>query len=1045
MKARPLPLIAILLVLSLTALSQDSAYHLLLKNGSIIPKKNINAEFTREFNRKALRIQGQSFVIIQFEHIPTTDERQQLLKSGIVLMEYIPNNAYIVSIKGEMNENVLRQAKARAIIEPKPEQKMPASLANGIAPAWAIKTPGTVDVWISFPKIIFDDSVSIELRKRNFDIISTAYKSYHVIALRVPLQRLNELASLPFVEYVQAAPHEDEPLNNVSRSNARANLLNASPTVGGRNLNGEGIVIGIGDNSYLQTHVDFTNRLINRNYALVSGDDHGKHVAGTAAGAGIMDERYRGYASKATIVSQYFSGIWANATAYVQDYGMVLTNNSYGAIVGDCAYNGLYDLYSSILDQQAFDFPYLQHVFAAGNSGALSCPPYPTGFKTVLGSYQSAKNVLTVGATDSAGNSTPGTSKGPVKDGRLKPEIVSMGRQVISTGHGSYYTNSGTSMASPGVTGGLTLLYQLYKQRNAGNNPKSGLIKAIACNSSRDMGNNGPDFSYGFGWLDLERAAITIENNRYLTSTIANGIQNTHSITIPANAAQLKVMLYWHDPPASLLASQTLVNDLDLTVQTPSSTIVFPKILDTIPSNVTNGSIEGPDHINNIEQVVINNPQAGTYSIKVQGTAITQNSPQEYFIAYDLVPDSMKLTFPIGNESFSTSDSALIQWNAYGTAATFTLNYSADGGTSWTTIDNAIAGNLRQKKWNLPSITTDKAKIQLINNTTGVTSTSNAFTILGVPIVTLADTLCEGYIKFKWPGIAGATDYEVFMLRGDDMKAMAITTDSVFTFSGLSEDSVYWVAVRARLNGSPGRRSFAISRQPNTGTCLGSISDNDLKLDAIVEPVSGRKLTISELSNSVQIKIRVKNLDDVAINNFDLKYSVNGGAWISENITSPINGGAVYTHTFSTTYDFSAVGSYIIKAVVDYASDAIRENDTLTTIVKQLDNQPIDLTVAFLENFDAAPIQEFTKAQTGLVNLDRFDFSNNSIYGRIRSFINSGIAHSDNRAITLDVERTTFPLAFLIFQTIMQIQQMFAWIFITIIMVNHSILQIKFG
>src|SRR5205085_9398048 len=112
--------------------------------------------------------------------------------------------------------------------------------------------------------------------------------------------------------------------------------------------------------------------------------------------------------------------------------GMVITNNSYGAVTGDCSYSGTYDLYSAILDQQAFDFPYLQHVFAAGNDGTVSCPPYPSGFKTVLGSYQSAKNILSVGATDSAGSIANFSSKGPVKDGRIKPEISSMGQRVVS-------------------------------------------------------------------------------------------------------------------------------------------------------------------------------------------------------------------------------------------------------------------------------------------------------------------------------------------------------------------------------------------------------------------------------------------------------------------------------------------------------------------------------------------------------------------------------------------------------------------------------------
>jgi hypothetical protein len=1011
MKSHPLPLIAAFLLLSFHALSQkEPDYRLLLKSGSFIPQKNISTGAAQEFNQKALRVEEQSFAIIQFEHIPTPDERQQLLKSGITLLAYIPNNAYTVSIKGMINENILQQTKARAIVGLGPEQKMPIALAKGITPSWAVKIPGTVDVWISFVKILSYESVLKELQQRNFDIISTLYKDYHIIGLRIALQRLNELASLPFIEYVQPAPHEDQPLNNVTRADARANLLNASIAAGGRNLKGEGVVIGIGDNANPQLHIDFTNRIINRTYA-PSSAEHGKHVAGIAAGAGILNELYRGYAPKATIITQYFSGIWQNAAAYVQDYGMVLTNNSYGAVTGDCSYNGLYDLYSAILDQQAFDFPYLQQVFSSGNSGGDDCPPYPTGYKTVLGSYQSAKNVLTVGATDSAGNMASFSSKGPVQDGRLKPEIVSMGHRIVSAGFGSYWYNSGTSMASPGVTGGLTLLYQLYRQRNSGNNPKSGLMKAIVCNSSRDAGNNGPDFSYGFGWLDLQRAALTIENNRYFTSTVANGIQNSHSITIPANAAQLKVMLYWHDPPASLLSGQTLVNDLDLTVQTPSSTTVFPKILDTIPANVTGTSTEGPDHINNIEQVIINNPQAGNYSIKVKGNSVTQNSPQEYFIAYDVVPDSTRLSFPIGGESFSTVDSALIQWDAYGSSATFTLKYSTDDGANWTTIASTIAGDLRQKKWNLPNITTDKAKIQLINNTTGAISTSNAFTILGWPVVTLADTLCEGYIKIKWAGIPGATDYEVFMLRGDDMQSMAIITDTTYTFSGLSKDSVYWVAVRARLNGNPGRRSVAISRQPNTGTCLGNISDNDLKLDAILEPVSGRRFTISELGNAVHIKVRVKNLDDAPASNFDLKYSVNGSAWVSENISTPLNGGATYTYAFSAAYDFSSPGTYIIKAVVDYAPDPVRANDTLTVVVKQLDNQPINLATAFVENFDAAPAQEFMSPQTGLTNLDRFDFINTTVYGRVRSFINSGIAHSGNRAMTLDVDRYIYPSA----------------------------------
>src|SRR6266481_3278196 len=101
MKAHPLPLIAALFLFTLPALSQqDSAYRLFLKSGSIIPKRNIDSGATRQFNGRTLHARGQSFAILQFEHIPTDEERQVLLKSGITLVDYIPNNAFTASING---------------------------------------------------------------------------------------------------------------------------------------------------------------------------------------------------------------------------------------------------------------------------------------------------------------------------------------------------------------------------------------------------------------------------------------------------------------------------------------------------------------------------------------------------------------------------------------------------------------------------------------------------------------------------------------------------------------------------------------------------------------------------------------------------------------------------------------------------------------------------------------------------------------------------------------------------------------------------------
>ncbi|HEY6062960.1 MAG TPA: S8 family serine peptidase [Chitinophagaceae bacterium] len=1023
MRPNPIPVIAALLLLYLSSAAQDdSRYSILLNSGAFIPEKNIVAEKLDQFNRTAARTSGKTFAIIQFENIPNANERLQLSQQGIELLDYIPNNAYTVTISGSLTSDLLTQVKARAIIGLSATQKMQPKLAKGNFPSWAVKSQGTVDVWISFPKSFSFETVQQELQNKNFEIISTGYKDYRVIALRVAVQRLSELASQSFIEFVQPAPAADKELNYNSMFASRANVLKAPLAVGGKNLNGHGVVVGVGDNGDIQTHLDFTGRIINR-----AGDiprAHASHVAGTIGGAGIIQELYAGYAPKSTILSQINSNIITYAPTYVQDEGMVITNNSYGSVVNDCAYNGLYDLTARILDQQAFDLPELQHVFAAGNDGFRTCAPYPAGFKTVLGGYQSAKNILTVGSTDYKRDVSVFSSRGPVKDGRLKPEIMSMGEFVASTWtFNAYSYNDGTSMAAPGISGGLALLVQRYRQLHSGANPRNALMKALLCNGADDRGNAGPDFKYGFGCMDLIRSMKMMEDATYFNASVAQGVTNTEPITVPANTSKLKVLLYWQDPPAAVMASKTLVNDLDLEVVSPGGTIL-PLKLDSLPANANNIATSGADHTNNIEQVVIDNPVPGNYDLKVIGTAITQNSPQEYYLMYDIIPLSLVLTNPVGAEGFVPTgtihvglqvfDTMYIQWDDYSTPANemFTLEFSSDGGNNWSTLSNSIPSSARLYKWAVPNTPTDIAKIRLSKNNTAFTQTTNFFTITALPVVSLAATQCEGYINIEWATIPGATDYEVMRLQGDEMVSVTTTNALNYSFSGLSKDSVYWVTVRARINGKPGRRALAVSRQPNSGTCAGSISDNDLKIDSIISPASsGRVFTSTELTNNVPVTIRIKNLDDsVSSGDINVSYSINGGTPVTATITTPfaaIPAGSFIDYTFAANADLSVVGTYSLQVTATKASDPVVVNNSLTKVYKQLNNQPItNADLPWLDNLETTSAQTVNTRQMGLVGSDRYDFTNSTVYGQLRTFINTGIAYSDSNAITLDMNRS---------------------------------------
>jgi hypothetical protein len=982
---------------------QESEYQLHLRSGGFVPEKNITESAISALNKKTISSGHKSLVIIQFTDVPDAAEQADLKAKGIELLDYIPNKAYTATVIGDVDFDALTKAQARAIIPIKPGQKMHPGLASGIIPPQAENERGMIDVLIKYPKSYSFDEIKTELDARDLRILSDRFVNYQVIEIRIPIKQLMDIAELPFIQYIEAIPNETKPINDKSKANSRASLL-GSP-IGGFNLQGSGVVIGIGDESNPMRHIDFTNRLINRT-AQKTGS-HGLHVTGTAAGGGIVNEKYTGYAPKATILSQYFSNILNSAPAYVQDFGMVITNNSYGTDPLTCYDFGEYILYSSIVDQQALDMPFLQSVFAAGNSGVntICASPQP-GFANILSGFQSAKNVITVGNTSATGIIDPGSSKGPVKDGRIKPEVVAQGTLVTSTiANDAYGLGTGTSMASPTVSGGLALLYERYRNGHGQANPKNALMKALICNGATDLGQAGPDYSYGFGWLNLLRSVKMLDNNNYLSSSVTANVTKEHLITVPANTAQLKVMLYWNDPASSVYTGKVLVNDLNLTVSSTggSPVVTLPKVLN--PANAGGAAINGTDNTNNVEQVVIDNPAGGTYKVSVFGKTIPQNS-QEYFVVYDTIQVSTTLTYPTGGERLVAGDEIYIGWDSFGNSgSTFSVQYTTDNGISWIDINTAVAANQRQLQWIIPAVVTSTAKVRITQSGTNAVRESQVFTIAGVPAVRLSPVQCEGSIGLQWDPVDGVTNYEVLILKGSEMKSEAFTGSTSYNIAGLSKDSTYYVTVRAIVNGSPGRRGLAISRIPNTGNCEGNISDNDLKIDAIVSPAqSGRKFTSFELGGETKITIRIKNLDNTVSNQtINVGYSVNGGSIFSEVITPEIPAGGTYEHEFTQKSNFLSTGSYKLSVFANGVNDIVLPNNKLEKTFRQLENNPVALP--FSDLLESLPAQDVTATQMGLNGSDRYDFTNTTPFGRVRTFVNTGMAFSGSKAFTLDTDR----------------------------------------
>jgi hypothetical protein len=958
--------------------------------GNFITGNNIQKQSFQKENLQPSFFNSNYYVLVQFLKLPSLQAQNDLRTLGCNLQTYLPGNAYLATIKNSFS---FLQAADFQIIS---INNVPAVYKKDIA---LINYRQSSDkenqklLAVSYYASVAKADVIAELEKAGALIVPTKYTDANVIFIQVDIDKTDAIAALPFVTYVGLQTLTDKELNYKSiGKHAVTGLLSPS----GKNLSGKGITVGVGDNSEIVTQaLDFTGRTINR--VPVPFSFHGIHVSGTVAGAGLLDPKHNGMAPRATIVSQYFSDIITTAPTYVADYNMVVTNNSYTNADGGCPGEGAYDVVSNYVDKQMGDYEKLLHIFAAGNDGNLTCSPYPFKFATIKSGYQVAKNVLTVGAVDTLYVASFFSSRGPVNDGRLKPEIMATGYNVLSTRHNfTYGTSSGTSMASPIVAGVATLLNEQYRKFNSGAVPQAALIKAVLCNTAEDLGNPGPDFTFGFGNLNARRAAEAIENNRFYLSTSTS---STNTITVPAGVRRLKVMLYWNDTAAAPNAASQLINDFDLTVVTPGSITHLPLILNPLPANVNDTAVEGVDRRNNIEQVVIDTPAAGNYVINVNAFALPYG-PQEYVVTYQLDMNGVTVEYPFGDEKIVPGESETIRWNAYGDEAnTFTLEYF--DGSSWNLIDNNVPANAQSYNWTAPPTVSNNYLVRVSRNSSAYTDQSDFnFTVIGQPVVT-ATIPCDGFAQLDWPAIPGATSYNIWQLKADTMAIIGNTASLTYLISGLNSATTYWFGVSAKNGTVNGRRSVSKSVLPSTGVCTLAVFDNDLKAVSIDAPITGRQFTSSALTATEQIKFTIKNQDNVATTgSYDLYYQINGGTTVMETSAVAIAALATRQYTFTTTANFTAPGIYTIKAWVKRTGDTQLLDDTTTVTIKHLSNALITLPV--VDGFENALTKDYLLNTTGLDSIDRVDFKANTSRGRARTFINSGFALNGNKAITLD-------------------------------------------
>ncbi|MGZ3853903.1 MAG: S8 family serine peptidase, partial [Flavisolibacter sp.] len=246
-----------------------------------------------------------------------------------------------------------------------------------------------VVVGIKHPSLIYkSDSI----------VVMNAYPPTNTFRMRLNVRTLNELINQGEIIFgdIYRAPKEELTTGTLDLSLNRINLVhNKFPFI-----NGDSIFASIKEQRFDTSDIDIKGRYFDSRVAAATVSSHASIMATMLAGAGNTSPFARGAALGSYVTSSDFANLLPDPDSVYRNYKISIQNHSYGTAI-----ENYYGADAAAFDQSMKNNPSLLHVFSSGNSGAgtSTSGTYTgiQGFANITGSFKMAKNIITVGATDS--------------------------------------------------------------------------------------------------------------------------------------------------------------------------------------------------------------------------------------------------------------------------------------------------------------------------------------------------------------------------------------------------------------------------------------------------------------------------------------------------------------------------------------------------------------------------------------------------------------------------------------------------------------------